>query len=235
MEIEKSKLPVHIGIIMDGNGRWAKKHSLPRKAGHREGGKRVEDTLSFAYDLGVKVLSLYAFSSENWNRPKDEVDSIFSLIKSFLKGSVKKLTDKGVKLIVTGDRNGLPDDLVKLINSSEKSTENNSLGVLNIAVNYGGRQDLVQAFNKLKRSGKEIITEKDISENLSTASLPPLDLIIRTGGEKRLSNFMLYEASYSELYFTDTLFPDFKKEQLLAALKDYGSRKRNFGGITENA
>lgn len=235
MNEEKNNLPVHIGIIMDGNGRWATLRGKPRKYGHLAGSKTVEKTVAYAFDKGIKAVSLYAFSSENWNRPKEEVEGIFSLIEKFLKTSVKKLTDGNVKLIVSGSREGLPDKLIKTIDKSIDKTKNNDGGILNVAVNYGGRADIVNAVNKLIKSGKTEITEQDVSENLSTAGLPPLDFIIRTAGEKRLSNFMLFEASYSELYFTDVLWPDFTKEKLDEALKDYRSRKRNFGGITENA
>ncbi len=235
MNEENNNLPAHIGIIMDGNGRWATLRGKPRKYGHLAGSKTVEKTVAYAFDKGIKAVSLYAFSSENWNRPKEEVEGIFSLIEKFLKTSVKKLTDGNVKLIVSGSREGLPDKLIKTIDKSVAKTENNDGGILNVAVNYGGRADIVNAVNKLIKSGKTEITEQDVSGNLSTAGLPPLDLIIRTAGEKRLSNFMLFEASYSELYFTDVLWPDFTKEKLDEALKDYRSRKRNFGGITENA
>lgn len=235
MNEENNNLPVHIGIIMDGNGRWATLRGKPRKYGHLAGSKTVEKTVAYAFDKGIKAVSLYAFSSENWNRPKEEVEGIFSLIEKFLKTSVKKLTDGNVKLIVSGSREGLPDKLIKTIDKSVEKTKNNDGGILNVAVNYGGRADIVNAVNKLIKSGKTEITEQDISGNLSTAGLPPLDFIIRTAGEKRLSNFMLFEASYSELYFTDVLWPDFTKEKLDEALQDYRSRKRNFGGITENA
>lgn len=235
MNEENNNLPVHIGIIMDGNGRWATLRGKPRKYGHLAGSKTVEKTVAYAFDKGIKAVSLYAFSSENWNRPKEEVEGIFSLIEKFLKTSVKKLTDGNVKLIVSGSREGLPDKLIKTIDKSVEKTKNNDGGILNVAVNYGGRADIVNAVNKLIKSGKTEITEQDVSGNLSTAGLPPLDFIIRTAGEKRLSNFMLFEASYSELYFTDVLWPDFTKEKLDEALKDYRSRKRNFGGITENA
>lgn len=235
MNEENNNLPAHIGIIMDGNGRWATLRGKPRKYGHLAGSKTVEKTVAYAFDKGIKAVSLYAFSSENWNRPKEEVEGIFSLIEKFLKTSVKKLTDGNVKLIVSGSREGLPDKLIKTIDKSVEKTKNNDGGILNVAVNYGGRADIVNAVNKLIKSGKTEITENDVSGNLSTAGLPPLDFIIRTAGEKRLSNFMLFEASYSELYFTDVLWPDFTKEKLDEALKDYRSRKRNFGGITENA
>ena len=235
MNEENNNLPVHIGIIMDGNGRWATLRGKPRKYGHLAGSKTVEKTVAYAFDKGIKAVSLYAFSSENWNRSKEEVEGIFSLIEKFLKTSVKKLTDGNVKLIVSGSREGLPDKLIKTIDKSVEKTKNNDGGILNVAVNYGGRADIVNAVNKLIKSGKTEITEQDISGNLSTAGLPPLDFIIRTAGEKRLSNFMLFEASYSELYFTDVLWPDFTKEKLDEALQDYRSRKRNFGGITENA
>ena len=235
MNEENNNLPAHIGIIMDGNGRWATLRGKPRKYGHLAGSKTVEKTVAYAFDKGIKAVSLYAFSSENWNRPKEEVEGIFSLIEKFLKTSVKKLTDGNVKLIVSGSREGLPDKLIKTIDKSVNKTKNNDGGILNVAVNYGGRADIINAVNKLIKSGKTEITEQDVSDNLSTAGLPPLDFIIRTAGEKRLSNFMLFEASYSELYFTDVLWPDFTKEKLDEALKDYRSRKRNFGGITENA
>ena len=235
MNKERNHLPVHIGIIMDGNGRWATLRGKSRNDGHLAGSKTVEKTVAYAYERGIKAVSLYAFSSENWSRPKEEVEGIFSLIERFLKTSVKKLTSNKIKLIVSGNRAGLNESLIKTIDESVKKTERNDKGVLNIAINYGGRADIVNAVNSLIKQGKKEITERDVLNNLSTADLPPLDLIIRTAGEKRLSNFMLFEASYSEFYFTDTLWPDFTKDKLDEALKDYQTRKRNFGGVTDDA
>lgn len=231
---EIPNVPRHIGIIMDGNGRWAKRRGLPRKQGHKQGGKRVEKTVEYAFKKGIKAISLYAFSSENWNRPKEEVQSIFSLIGDFLTTHVKKLIDSGVRLIVSGDITKLPPDLQAGILRDMQLTKENTKGILNIAINYGGRQDICRAVNELIERG-ERVTEQSLELTLSSGVLPPLDLIIRTGGEQRLSNFMLYEASYSELYFTDCLWPDFDEVQFDLAIENYQGRKRNFGGITENA
>jgi len=227
---DNKKIPMHVGIIMDGNGRWAIKRGKNRSFGHRAGTANVEKITRHAFNAGIKTLSLYAFSSENWARPKEEVDELMRLLEKYIKKFLKTLVKDGIRLSVMGDISVLSDNLKKTIENAQRTTAENSVGVLNIGINYGGRQEVVYAVNKLIESGKEI-TEKNISENLYTADFGEPDLIIRTGGEKRLSNFMLFQGAYSELYFTDVLWPDFNEEEFDKALNDFGERNRRFGKI----
>lgn len=223
-------IPKHVGIIMDGNGRWATARGQKRSFGHKEGSANVDKIVTHAFKRGVKALTLYAFSAENWARPKEEVDELMKLLKDYLKKFAKKLYKSDVRLIVIGGREQLSNDLVKQIEEVEKKSENNKSAVLNIAINYGGRQEIVACVNKLIALNKEITVES-ISENLYTAVSGEVDLIIRTGGELRLSNFLLYQGAYSELYFTDVLWPDFNEEHFDKALSEFGQRKRRFGKI----
>ncbi len=223
-------IPKHVGIIMDGNGRWATARGQKRSFGHKEGSANVDKIVTHAFKRGVKALTLYAFSAENWARPKEEVDELMKLLKDYLKKFAKKLYKSDVRLIVIGGREQLSNDLVKQIEEVEKKSENNKSAVLNIAINYGGRQEIVACVNKLIALNKEITVES-ISENLYTAVSGEVDLIIRTGGELRLSNFLLYQGAYSELYFTDVLWPDFNEEQFDKALSEFGQRKRRFGKV----
>ncbi|MBE5734646.1 MAG: di-trans,poly-cis-decaprenylcistransferase [Clostridiales bacterium] len=223
-------IPKHVGIIMDGNGRWATARGQKRSFGHKEGSANVDKIVTHAFKRGVKALTLYAFSAENWARPKEEVDGLMKLLKDYLKKFAKKLYKSDVRLIVIGGREQLSNDLVKQIEEVEKKSENNKSAVLNIAINYGGRQEIVACVNKLIALNKEITVES-ISENLYTAVSGEVDLIIRTGGELRLSNFLLYQGAYSELYFTDVLWPDFNEEQFDKALSEFGQRKRRFGKV----
>ena len=228
--METNNLPHHVGIIMDGNGRWAKSKGKPRSYGHRVGSDNVERIVTHAFDRGVKVISLYAFSSENWARPKEEVDELMRLLKVYFTKFIKKFTKKGVKLNVMGDISALTPELQKVILDGEKKTEKFTEYVLNIGMNYGGRQEIVMAVNKLIQEGKPITVES-ISQNLYTFDMGEPDLIIRTGGELRLSNFMLYQGAYSELYFTDVLWPEFSPKEFDLALTDYAGRKRRFGKV----
>ena len=223
-------IPKHVGIIMDGNGRWATARGQKRSFGHKEGSANVDKIVTHAFKRGVKALTLYAFSAENWARPKEEVDELMKLLKDYLKKFAKKLYKSDVRLIVIGGREQLSNDLVKQIEEVEKKSENNKSAVLNIAINYGGRQEIVACVNKLIALNKEITVES-ISENLYTAVSGEVDLIIRTGGELRLSNFLLYQGAYSELYFTDVLWPDFNEEHFDKALSEFGQRKRRFGKV----
>ena len=200
--MDNIKTPSHVGIIMDGNGRWAEKLGKKRSYGHKVGSDNVNRIVSHAFKSGVKSLTLYAFSSENWARPKEEVDQLMKLLKEYFQKFVGKVIENDVKLRVIGGREELSKDLIKVIENSEKKSENNLSFNLNIAINYGGRQEIVRVVNKLLKDGKEI-TDKNILENLDTAPCGEPDLIIRTGGDIRISNFLLYQSAYSEFYFTD--------------------------------
>ena len=230
---DKEKKLRHVGFIMDGNGRWAKERSKPRTFGHKKGADAIIDVLEECFDSGVEVVSLYAFSTENWARPQDEIDAIFDLLGKFLKKYSKKLFEKKSRLIISGDLSPVSEELrercVKLMQDTAHFTEH----VLNIALNYGSRVELVRAFNLLKQKQGEI-TEEDISNALYTKGLPDIDLVVRTSGEMRLSNFFLWQCAYAEFYFTDVLWPDFDKEQTKKAIEWFYGRKRRFGGI-ENA
>ena len=217
----------HIAFIMDGNGRWAKARSLPRKMGHKYGAKAFEETVKNCHELGIKIVTVYAFSTENWNRPKDEVDAIMELLSSYIDRANEQ---KDIRFIFLGDKSVLSDDLRQRMLSLEESTRDYE-NILNIAFNYGGRAELVNAFNRLAESGKTVITEDDISSSLYTSASPDPDLIVRTAGEQRISNFLLWQCAYSELYYTDTLWPDFDKKQLQLAINSFYSRKRRYGGL----
>lgn len=227
---EFKNVPAHVGIIMDGNGRWATARGKKRSYGHRAGAANVDIIADHAFGIGVKTLSLYAFSSENWSRPKEEVDALMNLLKRFFKKYIGKILKNNVKLTVMGDVSALSDDVRKAMDDCLIKSKNNDKHILNLGINYGGRQEIVYAANKLIEKGEKI-TVDNISKELYTAPYGEPDLIIRTGGEYRLSNFMLYQGAYSELYFTDVLWPDFKEEEFDKAIKDYESRNRRFGGI----
>jgi undecaprenyl diphosphate synthase len=226
--MDGKKIPQHVGIIMDGNGRWATLRGKKRTYGHEHGSKNVDRIVSHAFSSGIKALTLYAFSSENWARPKEEVDALMKLLISYFKKFIKKVIKNDVRLVVIGGRAELSKELVKVIEEGEEASKNNTGHTLAIAINYGGRQEVVSAVNKLIKEGKEV-TVSSISDNLYTASFGEPDLIIRTGGEYRLSNFLLYQGAYSELYFTDVLWPDFDEAELDKAIESFGERKRRFG------
>ena len=219
--------PTHIAIIMDGNGRWAKLKNLPRKEGHKEGANSVEAIVQTALQEGIKVLSLYAFSTENWARPKTEVTYLMQLLADTL----NKFTEekyKDVRLVFSGRRKGLPNKILNKLDEVIQKTAGKKKLTLNLCLNYGARQEITDAVNKILAQGKTKITESDIEKNLYQ-NLPAPDLIIRTSGEERLSNFLLWQAAYSEFYFTKTLWPDFKGENLLEAIFEYSHRERRFG------
>ena len=224
---------LHFAIILDGNGRWAKLRGLPRNAGHRSGVEAIKKTIFNAQKLGIKILSFFAFSTENWKRDKKEIDGIFSILRDYLDENILSYKEKGIKLRVMGDLSKLPADIVEKFQEAMRETKDCHDLIVNIGVNYGGRAELVRAFNNLIKQGKKEITEADISDNLYTHDLPNPDLIIRTSGEQRLSNFMLYQAAYSELYFPKTLWPDFDMRALKKALKVYLKRERRFGNVVE--
>lgn len=226
-------IPKHIAIIMDGNGRWAKRRGLPRNAGHRAGIKAIEKTIEGALGLGVKYLTFFAFSTENWKRNKDEINGIFGLIRDYLKENPDYFEKKNICVKHIGEISPFPDDLEDELAKSEKRTSKNDKLVLTLALNYGGRDEIVRAVNKIINSGKVEIKYKDIEKNLDTNFLPEPDLVIRTSGEERLSNFMMLQIAYSELYFPKLYWPDFDGKQLLKAIKIYNKRERRFGGITQ--
>ena len=227
-------LPRHIAIIMDGNGRWARKRLLPRVAGHKKGVEVVRELVKECARLEIGYLTLFAFSSENWRRPKEEVTFLMSLFMEALKREVEKLHENNIRLILIGDRSAFSKELNEQIVASEKLTENNTGLTLTIAANYGGRWDVLQAANKIIESKKnEKLTEADLTGYLSMHYAPEPDLFIRTGGEQRISNFLLWQLAYSELYFTDTLWPDFDTEAFQSAILSYQKRERRFGRTSE--
>lgn len=218
----------HIAFIMDGNGRWAKKRALPRQIGHKFGVETFEKTVNDCFELGIKIVTVYAFSTENWSRPKEEVDAIMNLLEKYLKRLEKY---ENVRVIFLGDKNVFPEKLKNKLIAVEEKTKDKEL-ILNVALNYGGRAELVHAVNELIKEGKTEVTESDISEHLYTRESSEPDLIVRTANEYRISNFLLWQCAYSEFYFTDVLWPDFNKKELIKAIESFYSRKRRFGGIT---
>lgn len=228
--MENGRIPRHVGIIMDGNGRWATARGKERSYGHRFGSENVSRIVEHAFNSGVYALTLYAFSSENWARPQKEVDELMKLLKTYIRKFAKKFQKSGVRLCVAGDKQGLSGELIQEINKVEEQTSSHGEHVLNIALNYGGRQEIVYAVNKLLEQGKNV-TVDGILSNLYTANCGEPDLIVRTGGELRLSNFLLYQGAYSELYFTDVLWPDFDENEFDKALEEFGKRKRRFGKV----
>ncbi len=222
-------IPRHIAIIMDGNGRWAKKRMLPRIAGHRKGIEAAKSIVRAAGDLGIEVLTLYAFSTENWNRPEDEVRDLMGLLKHFIQRDIRDLAENGVRLRVIGNYKALATDLVELIDDAIELTSNNTKTTLVIALNYGAQDELIRAANAAAEKGP--ITSTTLEAHLDTAGLPPVDLLIRTSGEQRLSNFLLWQIAYAEMVFTDMLWPDFDGKALSDAMTSFGNRERRFGGL----
>ena len=222
-------LPEHIGIIMDGNGRWAKKRGLPRTAGHKQGAETFRTISKECGRLGIKHATFYAFSTENWKRPKEEVEAIMRLFKQYLLEAKEDITAaENNRLRFIGLKEGIPSDILALMEEAEEDTKNNTGCDIALAVNYGGREEIVSAVNKLIAEGKTEIGENDISENIYT--VPDCDLIIRPSGEQRLSNFLLWQAAYSEFWYSDVMWPDFSVQDLYKALADFENRNRRFGG-----
>ncbi len=230
-------VPRHLAIIMDGNGRWANKRGLPRHFGHRKGVDTVKLIVKAARTQGIEFLTLYSFSTENWTRPADEVNELFSLLKMFIRRDLAELHQNNVRVKVIGVRTNLPDDICSLLKEAELLTKDNRAQTLIIAFNYGSRSETVCAVRKIAEkiiSGELLpadISEKTISDHLDTAGIPDPDLILRTAGELRLSNFLMWQASYSEFAFVDKLWPDFTADDLAGVLDDYSSRRRKFGGL----
>lgn len=236
-EVDLENLPVHIGIIMDGNGRWAKRRGLPRTAGHAAGAKTFEKIVEYAGNMGIKIVTIYAFSTENWRRPKEEIDMLMSLLEDYLDNGLTRLAGRDVKIHFIGDESAFSEDFQRKLRYMEKATENNGGLLLNVALNYGGRREITLAVRKIAKlcaEGKlsaEDIDEKTIEEYLDTSGQHDPDLIIRPSGEYRLSNFLMWQSAYSELWFDNVLWPDFSENDLRRAVHDYQKRNRRFGGV----
>jgi len=237
MKIDKQKLPKHIAIIMDGNGRWATKKGLPRSFGHKQGVSVLKKILKAAKNLGCKVITVYAFSTENWTRPSKEVDFLINLFSEVLKNEIEEINEDSTKIKFIGDLTPFPKNLKEIISSSESLTKNNNKFLFNVCVNYGGRQEIVKVAKELalKSSAGEIkpneINEELFNSELLTRGIKDPELLIRTSGEKRISNFLLWQLAYSEIYISDVLWPEFNEQEFLKAIIDYQSRNRRFGGI----
>lgn len=235
--VDSENLPTHIAIIMDGNGRWAKKRSLSRNAGHQEGARTVRKIVESAYNVGIKYITLFAFSSENWSRPKDEVDELMKLCLDYLKNAENETSNKDIRVRVIGSKEGLSQEIKDQIQRIEKRTENKKKMTMVIALNYGGRHDILQAASKIAvdfAKGKlkqNEITEEELEKRLYTDGIPEPDLLIRTSGEMRISNFLIWQCAYTEFYFPEVLWPDFKQSHFMEAIIDYQNRSRRFGGL----
>ena len=229
----QAKFPLHIAIIMDGNGRWAQARHRPRVFGHQAGVKTVRRIVEDAADLGIKYLTLYSFSTENWSRPKAEIAALFALLKQYVADDLETLNENNVRVRILGSRTGLKPDLLELIERVEDRTKNNSEFHLNIAFNYGGRDEILRAFAKANEAGVDIaaMSEADVTAYLDTSDIPEPDLVIRTSGETRVSNFLLWQAAYAEFIFTDVLWPDFSKADLEAAIAEFQTRERRYGNL----
>ena len=234
---ETAVVPRHVAIIMDGNGRWAKARGLPRTAGHRRGVETVREVVRGAGELGIAYLTLFGFSTENWKRPADEVDFLMGLLRHYMRSELDTLAKEGARLRVIGDRDGLPRDIGKLIGEAEARTRANARINVTIALNYGGRADIVRAAQRLAARvaagtlAADTIDETALTRELLTAEIPDPDLLIRTSGEQRISNFLLWQSAYAEMLFVDTLWPDFGKAQLAAAIAQYSRRERRYGAV----
>jgi len=237
MKIDKQKLPKHVAIIMDGNGRWATRKGLPRSFGHNQGVSVLKEILKASKKLGCKILTVYAFSTENWTRPTKEVDFLINLFSEVLRNEIEEINEESTKIKFIGDLTPFPETLKKIISSSESLTKNNKKFLLNVCVNYGGRQEIVKVAKELalKSSSGEIkpseVNEELFNSELLTRGIKDPELLIRTSGEKRISNFLLWQLAYSEIYISEVLWPDFNEFEFLKAIIDYQSRNRRFGGI----
>jgi len=227
------RIPSHVGIIMDGNGRWAEIRGLPRIEGHRRGAERAKEIAEISLELGVKCLTMYAFSTENWQRPQREVSMLMKILELYLKNELSDLIDKGIVFRTIGETWRLPENIQSLIKEAEEKTVSNKGMTLVAALSYSSRNEIVRAVKRIMNSGikQEEISENLLNSHLDTTDLMPPDLIIRTSGERRLSNFLLWQSAYSELYFTDTLWPDFDKEEFMLAIQDFQGRERRFGSL----
>lgn len=232
-------IPQHVAIILDGNGRWAKSKGMPRNYGHMEGAKTVEKICEEAWKMGIKYLTVYAFSTENWKRPREEVDALMKLLRNYMKSCLKTAAKNNMVVRVIGDKTGLDDDIREKIDELEMASANNSGLNFQIAINYGSRDEIVRSVRKIMedvKSGKieaDQMDEAMFDSYLDTAGIPSPDLLIRTSGEQRLSNFLMWQLAYTEFYFTDVPWPDFSKEELLKAVEQYNKRDRRYGGVKE--
>ncbi len=229
-------VPTHVAIIMDGNGRWAQRRGLPRLAGHRAGTDNIKRVLEAAVEYEVKVLTIYAFSTENWRRPLDEVRGLMSILRQVIDREVENLHRNGVRIRHLGSLERLDDNLCERIGRAIELTKDNDRIILNVALNYGGRAEIIQAVQRMVREGvpAEGLTEESLSQHLDTAGIPDPDLIVRTGGDMRLSNFLLWQAAYAEYWSTPVFWPDFDKEEFRRAIEEYGRRQRRFGGLVSS-
>ncbi len=239
-DLDLSRIPAHIGIVMDGNGRWARQRGLPRTEGHKMGEEALFDTVEGALEVGLQWLTVYGFSTENWRRPRDEVRFLMNFNRSLLRRRRDELHDRGVRILFTGRRDWrVPRGVLREIEDAERLTRGNTRMTLNIAFNYGGRMEIVDAVRRVLadhdagRLRGERITVESIASRLYRPDMPDPDLVIRTSGEQRISNFLLWEAAYSELWFTPVLWPDFNREHLFEAIRDYQKRSRRFGALDE--
>lgn len=237
---DTSQIPKHIAIIMDGNGRWANRRGLPRTAGHKQGAEAARRVVKNAAEMGIEFVTLFGFSSENWSRPESEIKELMSLLRYYLRSETAELHKSGARLRVIGNRAELDDDIIQLIENAEDLTKDNDKITLVIALNYGGRHDILQAAQRVAekavmegRAPDMKVIEKEFPGFLMTAGIPEPDLLIRTSGEQRISNFLLWQCAYSELVFTDTLWPDFDREDLEQAVQDFARRERRFGAIKQ--
>jgi len=218
----------HVAFIMDGNGRWAKKRLMPREYGHKYGAEKFKEIVRYCRSIGINTVTVYAFSTENWKRPKTEIDMLIALFADYIRQAEDD--NEGSHIIFLGDKSAFGEKTKKEMEELERSTEGNPR-TLCVAMNYGGHAEIVEAVNKLIKAGKTEITEDDITKTICSGVVPPPDMIVRTGGELRLSNFLLWQSSYAELFFTNTLWPDFTKEELNGMIEEFGKRKRRFGGV----
>ena len=238
-DLDIKSIPAHIAVIMDGNGRWAKQHSLGRIAGHKKGVEAVRETVTACREFGVRYLPLYAFSSENWDRPAREVKSLMGLLEKFLKMELKTMLDRDIRLLAIGNCGTLPENVLKTLNEVISKTQGNSAMTLILALSYGGRDEILEAVRKIAREAAEGkidpggLNKEAFSDYLYTEGIPDPDLLIRTSGEHRISNFLLWQTAYTEFYFTDVLWPDFRKKDLIAAIRDYQGRERRFGKTSD--
>lgn len=230
MDSKPEKMPVHIGIVMDGNGRWAKKRFLPRIAGHQAGMKAMERVVDAAKDIGIRYLSLYAFSTENWNRAHSEVQGLMGMFRYYLKGKIEHMHRKGARVRFAGRMSVFPQDILDIVQMAEDLTKNNDKIDVIFCVNYGGRQEIADAVSRLISSGVTgEVTEEMLSRHMYISDIPDPDLLIRTGGELRMSNFLLWESAYSEYYFSEVYWPDFDRNELERAVESYARRERRYG------
>ena len=232
-------IPKHVAIILDGNGRWAKAKGMPRTYGHIQGAKTVEDICEVAYNMGIQYLTVYAFSTENWNRPKEEVDALMKLLRNYMKNCLKRANQNNMCVRVIGDKTGLDNDIRKSIDELEEATKNNTGLHFQIALNYGGRDEIVRATKRIAEKvqkgelSADEVTEQLLTDSLDTKGIPDPDLLIRTCNEQRISNFLLWQLAYTEFYFTPVAWPDFSKEELTKAIEAYNKRDRKYGLVKE--